>query len=197
MEAKYRDEGHTYFVEVNGKEIILPSVTQLMRTTGVIPQSDFEIPEKYAVLGTEVHAMTELVDKGMFYPEFCSEEALLYVLQYQSFLEENDVEILEIEQIIFNEELLYAGRLDRVMSINGIEYIVDIKTGGKYRWHARQLTAYKQAKGNYRIADLYLGKWEYKLVIQKPVQGIVEAMSACYWDAHPQAYKQLRKEQGR
>ena len=62
MEAKYRDEGHTYFVEVNGKEIILPSVTQLMRTTGVIPQSDFEIPEKYAVLGTEVHAMTELVD---------------------------------------------------------------------------------------------------------------------------------------
>lgn len=195
MRIHFEPAEHTYYALTDkGKHIIVPSVTQLLNSTGVIPHSDYVIPAHYSERGTKVHEMTELVDSGEFLEHFCDDEILLYVMQYQAWLQQNDVEMLESEQVVFHDTLFYAGTLDRIARVNGVEYIIDYKTGNPYRWHDRQLTAYQKAVGKYRIANLYLGKFEHKFVEQQPVDGIVEAMSRCYWDGRPQAYNWLKKE---
>ena len=191
--VSYKDSDHSYSVEGTS----VPSMTQLMEYTGVIKKSDWEIPEKYAIRGTEIHAMTELVDLGLFDPFLCSDSAYPFIMQYERFLEENEVEILESETIVFNDKLFYAGRKDRLCLLNGKRTLLDIKSGAKARWHVVQLAGYAQGDCE-QLVDLYLQPFDYKIHIWKDsereeAEQVLEAMSKCYYFSHPRDYKKLLK----
>jgi len=202
MNITYDDFGHEYRVVDGVKSIRIPSITQIMKETGIIKPSTYEIPEMYANRGTEVHAMTELMDTGLYDHMFCSAESIPFMLQYEQFLLDHDIEYLESEKIVFNESLFIAGRYDRLWKIDGDLHLTDIKTtSAKMRDHVVQVAFYAiNVIGYPRISNLYLHETDYKphtWLESERIEAleVLDAMSRCYWFAHPRDYKALRKIQ--
>jgi hypothetical protein len=202
MTLNYNEDGHEYFVSSPKTRVRIPSITQIMKETGIIRPSTFEIPEMYANRGTEVHSMTELMDMGLFTDRMCSAEALPFMYQYEQFLLDHDVEYLESEVMVFDESLFIAGRYDILWKVDGDLHLTDKKTtSAKLREHVVQVSFYaKNVKEKVRISNLYLHETDYKLhtwleTERQEALEVLEAMSRCYWFAHPRDYKALRKIQ--
>ncbi len=188
----FTKEGHEYTLE----GIHIPSVSELMSPI----LSDFEIDPKYAEKGTAVHNLTELWDNGLYFPELADDELVTYMLAYEDFHDTYDVEVIEMEEIVFNPTLLYAGRLDRLWKIRGISHITDLKTGGKYKQHLFQGCGYKMASTRdvECISNLYLNPFSFKLhtwTEEEEEYGnkMIEALSMIYWDNHRRGRKALDK----
>jgi hypothetical protein len=190
--VEYNDSIHEY--TLGG--IHIPSVSELLKpVTG-----EFECAPMYAERGTAVHNLTELWDTGLYFPELVDDELMTYMMAYEDFHDQHDVEIIQLEQIVFNRELMYAGRLDRIWLIDGAEHLTDIKTGGKYKQHLFQLCAYQMALPmlTRKLSNLYLNPFNFKL--HKWTQDdrqygykMVEALSMVYWDNHRRDRKALDK----
>ena len=129
MQIDFDAEKHEY--SVGGVKI--PSVSEILaplsadRYDGLNPW----MLQAAAAKGTAVHEATELMDYGIE-PE-SDPELEPYLLAYQTFLLEHDVEWSMIEQKVwyqrYADELpLYCGTLDRAGNVDGKQYIVDIKT---------------------------------------------------------------------
>ena len=126
-----------------------PSVTEILEAVG-ITSSRYYKPGA-AERGTAVHKMLE------DYDVLGVPGSGLYFEAYLSFLKRAEPKIIAIERFIFVEDPRYGGTLDRVMEIDGVTYVVDIKTGWPASWHEIQLAAYARAYGAVdRIAALYL-----------------------------------------
>jgi hypothetical protein len=202
MIINYLDDCHEYFVASEKTRVRIPSITQVMKETGIIRPSTFEIPEMYAHRGTEVHAMSELMDEGLFVEGMCSAEALPFLYQYEQFLLDHDVEYMESEKIVFNDHLLIAGRYDRLWRIDGDLHLTDEKTtSAKLREHVVQVVFYASGiPEKVKLSNLYLHEDSYKLHVWPEAErveanAVLEAMSKCYWFAHPRDYKAARKIQ--
>jgi hypothetical protein len=188
----YDDENHEYFILAD-RAIHIPSVSEILKPI----MSDFEIPSFYAERGTKVHEATELYDDGKYLPELVDPIVIPYLVAYDNFHQEHDVEYEETEMIVFNDNLFYAGRLDRIWKVDGELCLTDIKTGGKYRWHPLQLVGYDLAcKSELNLSSLYLREFEYKW---HELGDVTEAISLflalvdIYWFQHPADYKRLKK----
>lgn len=184
---------HEYSTITDGKYIRLPSVTQLLEAVGLIKGMEYVDP-LYSERGTEVHAMTELMDQGCFIPEYCSDSALPFVLQYEKFLQEHEVEYVKTEELVYNDSLFYAGILDRLWYIDGKLHLTDIKTGKKARTNVLQLVLYWMCleEKNVALSNLYLTEDGYKLHTwkERPV-AFCEAICQIYWFTRPRDYKIL------
>jgi len=160
----FRPDNHEYLI---GK-IKIPSVTQILQNEGLIDTYFFE-PE-HARKGRELHEITELVDKGLTSIDGLPADYIPYIEAYISFLRISGVKILQSEKRLYHELLGFAGTLDRYVSINGHEAIIDIKTGVKAKWHPVQLAGYKilADTNNAKMYCLYLEKTgKFKLVEYK------------------------------
>lgn len=189
----YDHENHEYFI-LSDRVIHIPSVSEILKPI----LSDYEIPSFYAERGTLVHEATELFDDGKYLPELVDPIVTPYMIAYENFLDEHEVELDKSEMIVFDETLLYAGRLDRRWRVDGRRTITDIKTGGKYRWHPVQLSAYMMAlevKEVAPISSLYLNPFTYKFDYwdSAPAWETFKALVEVYWFNHPSDYKRLRK----
>ena len=164
----YDDDDHKYMIRTDEGELVeAPSVTTIMNDVGFygrfvnkrepdpneirFPEPPSEQEKKRdaaAKRGTAVHLMTEDLDRGHPLPDEVDEELFPYLKAYLAFKEDNKIEIHEIENIVFNEDFWYAGRVDRIMTINGVPSIVDIKTGQVLDTTGLQLAAYLYAYQN-------------------------------------------------
>ena len=130
MQIDFDAEKHEY--SVGGVKI--PSVSEIIaplsadRYDGLNPW----MLKAAAAKGTAVHEATELMDYGIE-PE-ADPDIEPYLLAYQTFLCEHDVEWEMIEQIVFydrgveGEPPKYAGTVDRYGMLDGRKAVVDIKT---------------------------------------------------------------------
>lgn len=188
----YDDENHEYFILAD-RAIHIPSVSEILNPI----MSDFELPEKYRIRGKMVHEATELYDDGKYLPELVSDKVVPYMIAYDNFHQEHDVEYEESEMMVFNEDLFYAGRLDRIWKVDGKYFLTDIKTGGKYRWHPLQLVGYDLAcKSELSLSSLYLREFEYKWHEWGDVTeatSLFLALVKIYWFQHPADLKRLKK----
>ena len=190
--VEYNDSIHEY--TLGG--IHIPSVSELLKpVTG-----EFECAPMYAERGTAVHNLTELWDTGLYFPELADDELTTYMMAYEDFHDQHEVEVIQLEQIVFNRELMYAGRLDRIWLIDGAEHLTDIKTGGKYKQHIFQLCAYQMASEALptHLSNLYLNPFSFRLHEWKQEEQVygykmVEALSMVYWDNHRRDRKALDK----
>ena len=131
------DDEHCYRVQMDGNLREVPSVTTIMKDVGYYPWifSDkkdsgvIEFPSEKmtpAARGTRIHKITEDIDRGIEVDPI-DPELLPFIDAYRKFKSDNTITITQIEEIVFNEEYWFAGALDRVMRINGVPAIVDIK----------------------------------------------------------------------
>ena len=182
----FNEHSHEYFYG----GIRVPSVSQLMEPI----LSKWKIDPFYAERGTAVHTLTEAIDTGNYFPELAG-DLYPWVDAYMQFHDAHDVEVLEMEKMVFHPRLLYAGRMDRLWNIDGDYHLTDIKTGGKYRQHRIQLTAYAMAYGgDMKISNLYLNPYDYKFhEWEDDACELVEALSLVYWETRVRDRARLEK----
>ena len=100
-----------------------------------------------ADLGTEVHGLAEAIfrfeDLGHIQKKHQG-----FVEQLRMFIDDFDVEPLEVECTAWNSTVGYAGTVDLIARVGGETIILDIKTGASGIWPdvALQLSAYAHAE---------------------------------------------------
>lgn len=126
-EVSFDEVKHKYSYE----GLTLPSVTQILSAVGlpdlsIIPAVTLQWK---AELGTMVHLATELDDQNELDYDSLDDRIIPYLEAYQRFKDESAFEVKEIEKIVFDPVLGYAGKLDRFGVMRGKPALLDIKTG--------------------------------------------------------------------
>ena len=184
---------HQYSI-LHEREILIPSVTQLLKWGNIIDYS-FMNPV-HAEIGTEIHTMTELIDEGI-YPDIAEGKVHASMMAYEKFLVEQDVVWEESETMIFSEARFYAGTRDRLGTINGTRMVVDIKSGSKVRWHALQLVGYDESQ-EHELASLYINGFDYNLHVWsekdiKEARKVFSSLLDVYWYTRVMDHRRLEK----
>lgn len=163
-----------YYIQRDGKEHILPSVTAIMGDAMPKPQliywaaklsaraalQDPTITEEQASSsvtiaksegakrGSLVHSLVEAVDNGGVTDiNSLPPHIRPYALAHAKFVEDFKPKLIHNEQVVANFTHKYAGRLDRIYEIKGKIVIADFKTSGAYYQEmGLQLSAYKNAE---------------------------------------------------
>lgn len=136
---------HTY--RYGGRPV--PGVTQILKPlydfTGVPP----DVLAAKARLGQRVHLATEMDDDGELDDESCDEVILGYVKGWRKFKADRSPVILASEQRVFSLEHQYAGTLDRIVGMDGDDWMLDIKTSAEiHPAVGPQTMAYSMASGH-------------------------------------------------
>lgn len=166
-EIQFDKETHTYTLD----GLKIPSVTQIISSVGManysaIPNS---VLENAAKRGSGVHRALELLAISPWYvpPDWVAG----YVSAWNNFKMVFNVRVLETERLVFHKNYMYCGRPDRICTVAGEKYIVDIKTTAKpMPSHDIQTAAYALAhkaetRQKLKRASVYLhdnGKFEFK-----------------------------------
>lgn len=136
--------------------------------SGLVPTAHFT--DFARERGTAVHLACQYHDEGVLDESTIDEVVRPYLDQYKRFLLESGAGVIAIERELVNEEWGYIGHFDRVLTVNMVDYVVDIKTGGPQPWHAIQLAAYRAGAGpQLRRAGLYLTPNNYKFIEHQDV----------------------------
>lgn len=132
----------------NGK--LVPSVTQALQVLGGYEGIPKHVLKKAADRGTAVHLATELYDQGTLDWSTVSEEVFGYLEGWMQFLDDKKPELLEIEKKNFHPKLLYAGTMDRILVLDGVKSVLDIKSSFMLMpATAPQTAAYQEVENHY------------------------------------------------
>lgn len=97
-----------------------------------------------AEIGTQLHALTERLDRGETLPDLG--EWQKDIDAYQQALASYELTPVEIETFVVNDNLKIGGTFDRIFELGGRKYIGDLKTGSTVDWgagtYAMQLAVY-------------------------------------------------------
>ena len=125
----FDEAAHRYVLD----GLTLPSVTQVLKGAGLI--SFDGIPwatlERKRQLGTLVHKVTEIFDRGEDLSEYdIPDEVMQYVEGYANFRNDCSFFPERIEHRMMGEisGMKFGGTLDRAGEINGAPHIIELKT---------------------------------------------------------------------
>ncbi len=144
-------EKHEY--RIDGERV--PSVTQVLQGAGLIDTRWFT--EETRQRGSCVAQATQFYDEGTLDYDALDDELKPYVMAWERFLVENEVEIEHVELRVCSPTRRFAGTLDREILLKKSRWILDIKTGAKPAWHGLQTAGYASCRvGWYRRAGIIL-----------------------------------------
>ena len=197
MNLEFYPETHIYKAE--GK--VVPAVSEITRfiQREVYQEADPAAMDVAADRGIRVHKGCEELDRTGITE--CDPEIIPYLTAYNNFRIEHDVQWEMIEEPILNEDLWYAGTLDRYGYVDGKATLLDIKTtkritGKNKLQYAVQLTLYEMiiAKKKGILPDLVVLQLKddgtYKLI---PVDENIVVADACL-QLHKAFEKKTKKE---
>lgn len=134
---QFNEELHQY--SLGG--VILPSVTQVLCAVNLIDARFYD--DLSAWRGSVVHRICELDDQGELDEEDVDPRVAGYLDAWRKFKQAMQFKPDLIEHRVINEQLSYAGTLDRTGIINGGQkVIIDIKSGAPAPATGLQLTGY-------------------------------------------------------
>lgn len=187
MKFQYNNETHEYFLGSRK----LPGVTDVLKSAGII--DDTWYTEVGCSRGKEVHELTDRFDYEMVELSDVPEDYLGFLQGYARFKSDlgDRLVILESEKPTHHPTFLYAGTPDRVVSIDGFNFLIDIKTGAKSKWHKMQLAAYlAMLKLRYNIYGAYIltlkknGKYSFERIemnIERELNVFLACLSVYNW----------------
>jgi len=139
---------HKYYLD----GYAVPGVSEVIDVSGLDEFS--RIPEDLLAykseLGTNIHEMLELYDKGSLDEKSLNATLQPFLVGYKRFLQDYKPTIKAIEQMFIGNNYdypdeVYIGRVDRIFGIGEDNWIIDIKTGGKYKYQKLQTAGYLNA----------------------------------------------------
>ena len=169
MKIDFDPEKHEY--SVGGVKV--PSVSEILaplsadRYDGLSPWMLKAAAER----GTAVHEATEMMDYGIE-PE-TDPEIEPYLLAYQTFLLEHDVEWEMIEKIVYYKRIpqdeipLFAGTVDRFGKVDGKYAVVDIKTYASLSTDAMMNASCQTALYRDAVEDMQPGGWSWDYTTER------------------------------
>ena len=165
----FDEEKHVYSLE--GR--YLPGVSSILKKAGLVDLSGIpeEVLERARNFGIAVHKACELEDLGTLDIASLSEYVVPSLEAWRKFKVDAKVEVEEIEMPVYSQRWWYAGKLDRVIVMDGKRLLVDIKSSSSvYPSMKIQLAGYKiafeelsGAKIRGRLIVQLLPNGEYKL----------------------------------
>jgi ATP-dependent exoDNAse (exonuclease V) beta subunit len=179
VNIEFDDKTHVY--RVDGVEYL--SVTRALKLAGLIDDSHFS-PEA-ADRGTAIHSALHYYDEDDL--DIATLPAFIkpYLDAWIKFKAESHAIIHEIEIGVASSLYQFAGRIDRVISLNDRLAVLDIKSGSRQDWHAIQTAGYQFAYRNGERLDaldrysLYLSaESTYKLVPHENFSDVSVFLSA-------------------
>lgn len=141
IEVDFDETKHVY---ATPEGVRVPSVSELLRplTASVYSEVDPEVLRRAAEFGTAVHACTEFLDAGDLDEDSIDPAWASSLDAYKAFLRDCAPEWSGVELRLACER--YAGTLDRVGTMKGETWIVDLKTTSTIHDHVGvQLAAYE------------------------------------------------------
>lgn len=156
----FEEDGHRYFDEqLDGPPRELVSVTRVLQDAELIDARYFK--PRHAHRGKMVHRACMMEAQKVLDPQSLDPQIAGYVMAWRRFMADLNATPLELEYIMADLELGYAGRVDCRLSIPGRELpvLVDIKSGSKADWHRIQVGAYVRTCAGWEQQDcaiLYL-----------------------------------------
>ena len=148
----YTDENGNYFPSATTLLEAYPKPAQLIMWMKEVGSKADEIRDAAGKRGSSVHQLTEDYDQGIECtlldeygkPKYSLEEWSMFE-RYVEFSVTHKPEHHLIEQTFISSGLCFAGTIDRVCTIYGKTYVLDIKTSnGIYNSYWLQLAAYRQ-----------------------------------------------------
>ena len=82
------------------------------------------------------------------------------IVSFYNFWQAQKPKLIQSEQVVFNDEYKYAGTMDMLLEIDGVRWVVDLKTSKSvYPSHEIQVSAYKRCleDQDVRLAILQVG----------------------------------------
>lgn len=139
-EFRFDEARHEYWLG----EIRLPSVTQVLADLYEFDGIPVEVLRRAAQRGQYVHRATELHDQDDLDWESLHPPYRPYVEAWLRFRDERKPEIVDVEKAGYHRRLLYAGKRDRLLMLDGALTLADIKTTYKVsRVDALQTAGYQ------------------------------------------------------
>lgn len=129
---------HRYFL--GGTE--LPGVTSVLKSAGLVNGEWYT--EAARLRGQYVHLACHMIDDDALDESSLDPALEPYVAAYREFLAFNQTSWALIEHRVFDAIYGYAGTLDRAGLINGVPFVLDIKSGGLPAFTGPQTAAYKR-----------------------------------------------------
>lgn len=176
MKIDFDEEKHQY--SVSGAKV--PSVSEILAPLSAERYGELNpwMLKAAAERGTAVHEACQLIDYGADPEENAEIDG--YLIAYQTFLTEHDVDWHMVETIVAyqrtEDELpLYAGTLDRYGLVDGVPTIVDIKTYASLSTDAQLAASCQTAL--------------YRDAVDQTVSRVMET-----WDKERRAILHLRKD---
>jgi len=134
---RFVESDHSYWLG----ERRLPSVTGILEDTGL---ANYKWSTDYhKERGGFVHKATELIDRGTL--DWSSLDPVLvpYCEAYAKFCSSVNMETLIIsEKPLYHPQHLYAGTPDRLVTMNSLTTLIDIKSGATHPATALQVAGY-------------------------------------------------------
>lgn len=138
----FNPDTHEYFDEAGAW---VPGVTEILRKVGVLVPPPVRGMDYYFERGRKGHLALELFDLDNLDELTLDDQLKGYVNAWRKFKEETGFVVENIERIVFNKRLRYAGTLDRIGVLNGRRTVLDIKTGAVQKGVALQVEGYREA----------------------------------------------------
>ena len=124
MKFKFDKDKHQFIV--NG--IVYPSITQVLVEAGFLDTRWFD--EYSATRGTYVHTICEWHERGTLDESSIDDEIKVYYEAYLKFRKEKtNYKITEMETPRINETYKFGGIADQFGIMDGVQSVLDIKTG--------------------------------------------------------------------
>ena len=151
--------------------IITPSVSQILKANGLM--ETFRHSETALNNGTAIHRASELHDKGKLDQSNLDPRLQKCIDMWEQFKKEIGVGIILANEEQVSMGPLYAGTIDRVVSLrNGHRAIIDFKSGTPQPWAALQTAAYALAYdiNKHREYERFCAKvhWDNERIVYKP-----------------------------
>jgi hypothetical protein len=135
---RFNEANHVYTLDGRALE----SVTQVLASERLIDTTFCD--EEGRTRGTYVHAASEMIDRGTLDWDSLDPVLLPYCEAYAQFLADTKPEIILSETPMYHPAHLYAGKPDRIMKLNGVTVVIDLKSGAPVPGTALQLAAYRE-----------------------------------------------------
>jgi hypothetical protein len=122
--------------------IELPRVTDILKSSGLI-NGDF-FTEESRDRGTYIHRATVIDEQGDLDEDFEPTRRYMgHILGWRKFLAEHKCSWSHVEERMEHATFRYCGTPDRAGRVDGVDSVVDIKSGAALPFHKYQLAAYQ------------------------------------------------------
>lgn len=190
----YDDEKHEYSLMMGGITVVIPSVSQILQSTGMYRYPGGAEAVKKMNRGTHYHKLTELLDNDVVTADDFLDEEREIALLYKRFIEETGYTPLLAERPLYHPKHLYAGKFDRIALFNKLTkagpFIVDFKFGSPHPANHLQTAAYhelvvanKSKLGLDALAGaccVYFNASRYKVVENQEIERNFDIFLACH-----------------